>query len=111
MRPEVLKYLLDIESIISEIEEIKIQLDNDFKKFESSFIIRRAVERELEIIGEAINKLSKLEGNINISGIPNIVSLRNLIIHSYDSIEPELIWAIIHRDIPKLSGEIEKLRR
>jgi len=110
MRPEVLKFLLDIESVITEIEEIKTQLDNDFRKFEENFIARRAVERELEIIGEAVNKISKLDSNINITGIPNIVSLRNLIIHAYDSIEPELIWAIIQRDIPKLSNEIERLR-
>ncbi len=110
MNPRALKYILDIESIISEIEQIKQKLDNNFLNFEEDFIVQRAVERELEIIGEAINKLHKTDPTIKISNIPNIISLRNLIIHAYDSVEPELIWAIIQKDIPKLKEEVENLK-
>lgn len=53
MQPKVLKYLLDIESIISEIEIIKTSVGNDFSAFNDNVILQRAVERELEIIGEA----------------------------------------------------------
>lgn len=97
-------------SVISEIEEIKEKTENNFLKFKGDFISQRAVERELEMIGEAINKLHKLEPHIQVTNISKIVSLRNLIIHAYDSVEPELIWAIIQKDIPKLKSEIERMR-
>lgn len=57
MQPKVLKYLLDIESIISEIETIKVRIGTDFTVFAKDIIMQRAVERELEIIGEAVRKL------------------------------------------------------
>ncbi len=60
MQPKVLKYLLDIESIISEIEIIKTGVGNDFSAFNDNVILQRAVERELEIIGEAVKKLLEI---------------------------------------------------
>jgi uncharacterized protein with HEPN domain len=111
MNPKALKYILDIESIISELELIKSRVENNFNLFQKDFIIKRASERDLEIIGEAINKLIKLEPTINISGTKNIIGLRNLIIHSYDSVEDEIIWGIIQKDIPILKAEIEQLKK
>jgi uncharacterized protein with HEPN domain len=62
MQPKsVLKYLLDIESIISELESIVEMHEMDYTKFSESFIAIRAVERDLMIIGEAINKTSKIQ--------------------------------------------------
>lgn len=110
MNPKALKYILDIQSIISEIEEIKVLVENNFEKFQNDFVVKRASERELEIIGEAIKNLIKVEPNIQISGVRNIIGLRNLIIHSYDSIEDEIIWSIIQKDIPILKQELEQLR-
>ena len=67
----------------------------------------------MEIIGEATNKLKNIEGEIQISGAKHIIALRNLIVHSYDAVDPEILWGIIQKDIPKLKLEIEalKLRR
>lgn len=110
MQPKVLKYLLDIESIISEIETIKIRIGNDFTAFNDDVILQRAVERELEIIGEAVRKLLEIRPDIEISSSKKIIGLRNIISHAYDSVEPELIWGIIQRDIPKLSDEIQELK-
>jgi uncharacterized protein with HEPN domain len=110
MQPKVLKYLLDIESVISEIEIIKERLGNDFNVFTKDVIMQRAIERELEIIGEAVRKIIEIRPNIEISSSKKIIGLRNIISHAYDSIEPELIWGIIQRDIPKLSDEIQKLK-
>jgi uncharacterized protein with HEPN domain len=110
MQPRVLKYLLDIESIIGEIETVKSRTDNNFKTFKSDIILQRAIERDLEIIGEAVKKISVIEPSISISSIKNIVGLRNLISHAYDSIEPEMIWGIIQKDIPLLLSEIRKAR-
>lgn len=110
MQPKVLKYLLDIESIVSEIEEIKTRIGNDFTVFRQDIIVQRAIERDLEIIGEAVRKLMEAVPDIQISHSKKIIGLRNIISHAYDSIEPELIWGIIQRDIPLLSDEVQRLR-
>jgi uncharacterized protein with HEPN domain len=102
--------LLDIESVISEIEIIKERSDNDFNVFTKDVIMQRAIERELEIIGEAVRKIIEIRPDIEISSSKKIIGLRNIISHAYDSIEPELIWGVIQRDIPKLSDEIQKLK-
>lgn len=111
MQPKLLKYILDIESIISEIESIKMRAKNDFTIFQKDIILQRAVERQLEIIGEAVRNISVLNSNIAITSTQKIIGLRNIISHAYDSIEPELIWGIIQRDIPKLSDEIQRLKQ
>jgi uncharacterized protein with HEPN domain len=110
MQHRILKYLLDIESIILEIEEIKVKAENNFAFFNSDIILQRAIERDLEIIGEAIRKIFEIEPKIEISSAKNIIGLRNIISHAYDSIEPEMIWGIIQKNIPILSDEIQKIK-
>lgn len=110
MQPKVLKYLLDIESVIKEIEIIKEKADNNYTTFISEIILQRAVERDLEIIGEAVKKIVEIDPTISISSVKNIIGLRNIISHAYDSIEPEMIWAIIQKDIPLLSNEIARIK-
>jgi uncharacterized protein with HEPN domain len=87
-----------------------VRIGNDFYVFNEDIIIQRAIERELEIIGEAVRKIIEIDPTIGISSSKKIVGLRNIISHAYDSIEPELIWGIIQRDIPKLSTEIQQLK-
>jgi len=110
MRHNILKYLLDIESVITEIESIKLKANNDFSVFKTDMILRRAAERDLEIIGEAVRKILEIEPTIDITSVKNIIGLRNLISHAYDSIEPEMIWGIIQNNIPTLSSEILKIK-
>ena len=110
MQLKLLKYLLDVESIILEIEAIKTKTDNNCNVFKSDIILQRAIERDLEILGESIKNITEISPIIQISSIKNIIGLRNIIAHAYDSVEPEMIWAIIQKDIPKLSNEISLLR-
>lgn len=110
MNAKALKYILDIESILSEIVEIKLRVENNFHNYQKDFVVKRAVERDLEIIGEAVKKLVELDPSIQLSSTKKIIGLRNMISHAYDSIEDELIWAIIQKDIPVLQNEIKKLR-
>ncbi len=111
MNSKVLKYLLDIESILEEIQQVLDRTDNDYLQFSKDQIAKRAVERHLEIIGEAVNQLIKLDHSIKITRAKRIVSLRNLIIHSYDSVNDEIIWGILHKDIPKLKQDIKEIRK
>jgi uncharacterized protein with HEPN domain len=104
------KYILDIESIIEEIDSVKMLYDT-YEKFENEFLAKRAIERHLEIIGEAVNNIRKIDNDIEISGVKQIVNLRNLIIHSYDSVDTGILWGIIQKDIPILKDELKKLRK
>ena len=70
----------------------------------------RAAERDFEIIGEALNKLLRIEPGLNIEHAKDIIGLRNLIAHAYDSIDVQILWSILLNDIPKLKKEIEEIK-
>ncbi|MBI3510347.1 MAG: DUF86 domain-containing protein [Bacteroidetes bacterium] len=111
MPDRILKYILDIEAIIEEIELLKKSVANDFNKFKDDFKSTRAVERQLEIIGEAANKINQLDPTIEITGIKSIISLRNFIVHAYDSVDHEILWGIIQKDIPVLKNDIQNMKK
>lgn len=108
---KIQKYLLDIDSIIEELDKIIDHHQRDFNDFQQNFISVRAVERDLMIIGEAINKIVQISPEIHISGTRQIIGLRNLIVHAYDSIEPSVLWRILVKDIPTLKNEVKELKR
>jgi uncharacterized protein with HEPN domain len=110
MQPKLLKYILDIECVIEEIESIKQKTQNDFHNFSDDIILQRAVERDLEIIGEAVRKIMGINPTLQITASKNIIGLRNIISHAYDSVEPEMLWGIIQKNIPVLADEIRKMK-
>ena len=71
-------------------------------------MLQDAVERNIEIIGEAMNNLLKMEPSINISSARRIVDARNKIIHGYDEIENVQIWGIIINSLPVLKKEVKQ---
>ena len=109
MQPKALKYLLDLESLIRELETFKDLVGNDFLRFQNQPVVKRAVERDLEIIGEAVRALLALDPGVSISSSRKIIGLRNLLAHAYDGVEDELIWAILQKDIPQLKREVAQL--
>ena len=74
----------------------------DYTKYGNNPILKRAVERNLEIIGEAINRIIKVNPDISISSSKSIIGLRNQIIHAYDNISEEYIWSVIVKHLPIL---------
>lgn len=108
MQPKILKYILDTQSVIQEIEIVKIRTNNNFISFKSDILLQRAIERDLEIIGEAIRKIIEIDSTIVITSSKNIIGLRNIISHA--SVEPEMIWGIIQNNIPVLADEIKNLK-
>lgn len=107
---KVLKYILDIESVINELEVVITIHERDYSKFSSNFMAVRTVERDLEIIGEAVRKITLLNPTLEISGSKHIIGLRNMIVHAYDSIEPTTLWKIMIKDIPILKDDILKIK-
>ena len=102
------KYLFDIKESIDSIEEY-LGDKRDFFEYQKNKLLRRGIERELEIIGEAINRILKINPDIEISEAHRIVDLRNWVIHGYDRVDDVIIWGIISRDIPKLKNQVERL--
>jgi uncharacterized protein with HEPN domain len=108
MQRNVDMYLLDILNSIESIEKY-LGEERNFTHYEANKLLRRAVERELEIIGEATNRILKLDTNFTISHARRIVDLRNFVIHSYDSIDNVIIWGIVTKDLPLLKEQVVKL--
>jgi uncharacterized protein with HEPN domain len=105
---KIKKYLFDIRESIDSIEKF-LGNRRDFNVYLADKMLRRAVEREFEIIGEALNRIDKLDSNLNISAKRQIINMRNRVIHGYDKIDNEIIWGTIIRHLPTLKIEIEYL--
>jgi uncharacterized protein with HEPN domain len=108
MQHSVEMYLLDIQNSIDSINEY-LGTERNFNTYESNKLLRRAVERELEIIGEAVNRILKVDPEIDISDSRRIVNLRNLVIHTYDSVDNVIIWGVIDKDLPLLKNQVAEL--
>ncbi len=108
MNNEILKYLFDIKGSIESIESY-LGDKRDFTFYMSNKMLRRAVEREFEIIGEALSNLEKIDPNIEITATRQIIGMRNRVIHGYDKIDNEIVWGTIVRHLPLLKSEVLKL--
>jgi uncharacterized protein with HEPN domain len=108
MDDEVKKYLFDIQEAISSIETY-LGEKRDYHLYRANKMLRRAVERELEIIGEAMHRLDMLDSALVVSGKRQIIGMRNRIIHGYDKIDDEIVWGTLVRHLPLLKSEINKL--
>jgi len=103
------KFLSDILISIELIE--KFISGFDFNSYDIDRKTQSAVERQLAIIGEALNQFRKLEPNISIENDKQIVAFRNRLIHAYDSLDNSIVWVIINRYTNLLKTEIEILLR
>ncbi len=108
MDKQIAKYLEDISSGIAAIFSY-LGSGRDFRVLKGNRLVRRAIEREFEIIGEATNKILKVDPSFKISHSKRIIGLRNLIIHAYDSVQEEILWGIIANHLPRLKEEVDQL--
>jgi len=100
------KLLFDILTAVKNIDNY-IGDKKTFEAYNSNPMLQDAVERNLEIIGEAMNNLLILDPGIKISNSRRIVDARNKIIHGYDEIENSQIWGIVINHLPILKEEVE----
>ena len=108
MNEKVLKCLYDIKFAIDEIDSFIDISTVNFESYSKNVLIKRAVERNLEIIGEAMNRILREEPDYPIENAIRIVGLRNQIIHGYDMVSDENIWGILINYIPKLKTEVNQ---
>ena len=105
---KVEKYIYDIKLSISLIESFLKDIDS-FDDYQKDIKTQSAIERQLAIIGEVINKLKKENTNFTISNVKQIIDFRNRIIHSYDNIDNSIVWVIIKKHLPVLLQEINRI--
>jgi len=108
MQREILKYLHDIKVSIDSIYDF-LGDRRDLNVYRTNKLLRRGIERELEIIGEAVNRILKINPSFELSDSRRIVDLRNWVIHRYDKVDDVIIWGIILRDLPGLKNQVEIL--
>ena len=92
-----------------EIESFFADIPKDFVKYQKDIRTKRAVERNIEIIGEAMSRILKHDETIIISNSRKLVDTRNRIIHGYDSVSDDIIWGVVIRHLPILQIEVEKI--
>ena len=101
-------YLEDINEAIAAIERYVNAVD--FATFASEEMRQDAVIRQLEIIGEAANKLSSVFSHINPDfPLRQTISMRNFLIHGYDEIDINVVWKTVQENIPSLKKSVEKI--
>ncbi|MCC8176249.1 MAG: DUF86 domain-containing protein [Bacteroidales bacterium] len=101
-------YLSDILKAIQEVESYFENRPKRFDDFVGDFRTRSAVERKIEIMGEAINRVLHLRPDFPLAEAKDIINTRNRIIHEYDAVRPEFLWSLIIRHIPALKENLLK---
>ncbi|MDR0954421.1 MAG: DUF86 domain-containing protein [Rikenellaceae bacterium] len=111
-REDINKSLYDIQVAIDSIESYlaeNLGKERNFYVYLQKKMLRRGVERELEIIGEATNRILKITPDFPITSARKIVDTRNYVAHGYDKVDDSIIWYIVTKHLPKLKEDIDRL--
>ncbi len=105
------KLLYDLDQAISLITEFT--LGKTFLDYAGDAMLRSAVERQFEIIGEALNRLKQVDEALlsQLSDYQRIISFRNVLAHGYDVISNRIVWDIIQNRLPILRQELQEIKR
>ncbi len=109
MDKQIGKWLIDVINCINEIDSYFIDSSKELSVYQQNLMLKRAIERDLEIIGEAVNRIVKKQPDINISSAEKIVQFRNVVIHAYDTISDELVWGVIINHLPILKKDVTEI--
>ncbi|MDR1385640.1 MAG: DUF86 domain-containing protein [Planctomycetaceae bacterium] len=107
--PDINVYIQDMKN--ASVKIIEIVEDISFEQFESESVLHLAIERLFEILGEAANRVPK-DIQLQHATIPwsSIIGMRNIIIHSYDKVNPEQLWVTIQEDLRILVNNLNTIK-
>lgn len=108
-KEEVLTYLQDVLDAINDMQSCFVGFPHRYDLFEKDMMRRCVVERKVEIMGEAINRIKKTDSSVNIPNARAIIDTRNRIIHAYDNVQSDFLWSLVVRHIPELKKDIERI--
>jgi uncharacterized protein with HEPN domain len=109
MRPEVRKYLYDMQQACERIAAfVPGKTASDYR---NDVMLQSAVERQFQIIGEALNQALKIEPQLasELSDTKRIIAFRNILVHAYAAVLNDVVWGIVETDLPVLRREVEEL--
>jgi len=109
MRLEVRKYLHDMQRAAETLDDFTS--GKSFEDYQSDVLLRSAVERQFEIIGEAMSRLAKIDPEVTaqISDFRRIIAFRNILIHGYAEIDDRIVWGVLVRNLPPLRKDVGDL--
>ncbi len=109
MSREALKYLYDVRTAAQRIQ--KFTKDKRLSDYQADDLLRSAVERQFEIIGEALNQLRRRDSATaeKIAGCQQAIAFRNILIHGYTEIDDEVVWRVLQDDLPALHRDVAAL--
>ena len=99
------KYLVDIQLAIEAVVEF-ISDSPDCTAYQADHKTRSAVERQLAIVGEAVNQLRRAWPEVNLPNTKQMIDFRNRLIHSYDNVNDAIVWTIVRKHLPPLKREV-----
>jgi uncharacterized protein with HEPN domain len=82
-----------------------------FIEYQADEYLRSAVERQLEIVGEAMNQLRRIDSNAAtaIPELPHVIAFRNILVHRYANVDDRLVWGVLETDPPSLRATLDRL--
>ena len=109
MHPDTGKLLWDAQQAAERVA--RFTATKSFADYETDDFLRSAVERQFEIVGEALNQLSRLDPAIvaTIAELPRIVTFRNVLIHGYASVDNRIVWGVIEGSLSSLRAALSRL--
>jgi uncharacterized protein with HEPN domain len=109
MRLEAKKYLYDVRQAADLIA--RFTAGKAFAQYEADAMLRSAVERQLEIIGEALTQLARLDEPLasRITDYRRIIAFRNILVHGYAQVDDRLVWDVVQSKLPALRQEVTGL--
>jgi len=109
MKDEVLAHL---HGILQEARAVKRFVANHtFESYCTNELVRSAVERKFEIIGESLNRINRDDPDVlfRIRNFRDIISFRNILVHGYDAIDDRIVWGVIEEDLGNLIEDVTRL--
>ena len=109
MRPESRKYLWDASQAVERIT--RFVAGKTIQIYQNDDLLRSAVERQFEIIGESLSKLRAIDPD-TAAGVPEsarIIAFRNLLIHGYATIDDMIVWGVVEGNLPQLRDALRRL--
>jgi len=109
MKKKSPKWIEDIRVSASFI--LQASASKTFPDYQSDPLLRAAVERHFEIIGEAMNRLARYDPDVaaRMGDYPRIIAFRNLLIHGYDLVDHGQVWKVVCEQVPLLLSQVESI--